>query len=103
MASNRVFEANPPIPGGLRCDDRPLGRLGQPVRRAPCKLQGIEPEQSSRYESSWALAVALATGLDTQSARPTRDRVADCITDATAEDGSTPFELFRPTTSQGRF
>jgi hypothetical protein len=42
MASNRVFEANPLIPDGLRGDDRALGRLGQPVRRAPCKLQGIE-------------------------------------------------------------
>jgi len=42
MASNRVFEANPLIPDGLRGDDRALGRLGQPVRRALCKLQGIE-------------------------------------------------------------
>jgi acetyl-CoA acetyltransferase len=34
---------------------------------------------------------------------PTSDHVADSIADASAEDGSTPFEPFRPTTSQGRF
>ena len=45
MASNPASEPNPPIPGGLRCDDRPLMGLRQMVRRAPegCKIQPRAP------------------------------------------------------------
>jgi hypothetical protein len=61
------LEANPPIPGGLGCDDPPLGGLRQTVRRAPRMLQAIEPAPSGRHESSWALPVALPTGHDIPS------------------------------------
>lgn len=67
--ANRVFEANPLIPDGLRGDDRALGRLGQPVRRAPCKLQGIElmgADDRSSYR--WRTSQVAAPGEDPRRA-----------------------------------